>query len=448
MYIERAIDQALLDWKDRANRKPLLLRGARQIGKSTAIRHMGKQFDHYIEANFEKNSSLKSLFTSNLSVKDIAASIGTLYDTPIVAGKTLLFLDEIQSCPEAIHSLWFFKEDYPELHVVAAGSLLELALKNDTQTYGVGRIQSLYMYPLSFDEFLKATGHPLWMNEKQQATSQKPILETLHEQIVNSFRTFLMTGGMPASVVAWLNTNDYLVCQEEIENIADSYYEDFKKYAKKISPELLTAVMQSAVLQIGGKFVYSHVEGGYSISEVKKALGFLCDAGILYQVQHTAANGLPLGVEINKKFTKYILLDSALLLCLLNMNIGGTHQITKDILTATAADLVNKGSLTEMVAGLELIKYASPKRNYPLFYWENLAKGATAEVDYILSRDMQIVPLEVKAGTSGKMKSMRYFMEKKKLSYAIRSSLENFARLENDGIDIIPLYALSNLFKE
>lgn len=448
MYIERAIDQALLDWKDRANRKPLLLRGASQIGKSTAIRHMGKQFDHYIEANFEKNSSLKSLFTSNLSVKDIAASIGTLYDTPIVAGKTLLFLDEIQSCPEAIHSLWFFKEDYPELHVVAAGSLLELALKNDTQTYGVGRIQSLYMYPLSFDEFLKATGHPLWMNEKQQATSQKPILETLHEQIVNSFRTFLMTGGMPASVVAWLNTNDYLVCQEEIENIADSYYEDFKKYAKKISPELLTAVMQSAVLQIGGKFVYSHVEGGYSISEVKKALGFLCDAGILYQVQHTAANGLPLGVEINKKFTKYILLDSALLLCLLNMNIGGTHQITADILTATAADLVNKGSLTEMVAGLELIKYASPKRKYPLFYWENLAKGATAEVDYILSRDMQIVPLEVKAGTSGKMKSMRYFMEKKKLSYAIRSSLENFARLENDGIDIIPLYALSNLFKE
>lgn len=446
MYIERAIDQALLEWKDRANRKPLLLRGARQIGKSTAIRHLGEQFDNYIEANFEKNSSLKSLFTSNLSVKDIAAAIGTLYNTPIVEGKTLLFLDEIQSCPEAIHCLWFFKEDYPELHVVAAGSLLELALKDDTQTYGVGRIQSLYMYPLSFDEFLVATGHSMWVNSKQQACSQKPVLDTLHEQLVNSFRTFLMTGGMPASVVAWLNANDYLACQEEIENIADSYYEDFKKYAKKISPELLTAVLQSAVLQIGGKFVYSHVEGGYSINEVKKALGFLCDAGILYPVQHTAANGLPLGVEINKKFTKYILLDSGLLLCLLNMNAGGTHQITEAILTTTAAELVNKGSLTEMVAGLELIKYASPKRKYPLFYWENLAKGTTAEVDYILSRDMQIVPLEVKAGTSRKMKSLRYFMEKKQLHYAIRSSLENFARLENDGIDIVPLYALSNLF--
>ena len=117
MYINRAIDRALLEWKDKSNRKPLLLRGARQIGKSTAVRQLGKQIDYYIEANFEKNSSLKSLFTSNLAVKDIAAGIGNLYNTPIVPGKTLLFLDEIQSCPEAIHSLWFFKEDFPELHV-------------------------------------------------------------------------------------------------------------------------------------------------------------------------------------------------------------------------------------------------------------------------------------------------------------------------------------------
>ena len=448
MYINRAIDRALLEWKEKSNRKPLLLRGARQIGKSTAVRQLGKQFDYYIEANFEKNSSLKSLFTSNLAVKDIAAGIGNLYSTPIVPGKTLLFLDEIQSCPEAIHSLWFFKEDFPELHVVAAGSLLELALKEDTQTYGVGRIQSLYMYPLSFDEFLVATGHSMWVSAKQIANANQPVQEALHEQLTNSFRTFLMTGGMPASVVAWLETNDYLASQEEIENIADSYYEDFKKYAKKISPDLLTAVLQSAVLQIGSKFVYSHVEGGYSIYDIKKALGFLCDAGILSQVQHTAANGLPLGVEINKKFTKYILLDSGLLLCLLNMNMGSRQQITEDILTATATDLINKGSLTEMVAGLEQIKYASPKRKYPLYYWENLAKGTTAEVDYILSRDMQIVPLEVKAGTSGKMKSLRFFMEKKKITHAIRCSLENFSRLENDGIDIIPLYALSNLFRD
>ena len=361
-YIERTIDASLLEWKNKPNRKPLLLRGARQIGKSTAIRHIGEQFEYYIEANFEKNPSLKTLFNSNLSIRDIAAGIGNLYNQPIVPGQTLLFLDEIQACPEAIHSLWFFKEDFPELHVIAAGSLLELALKEDSQTYGVGRIKSLFMHPLSFDEFLTATGHSMWLEAKRNATPQKPLLPILHEQLSNSFRTFLMTGGMPASVVAWIDHNDYLACQDEIEDIADSYYEDFKKYAKRISPDLLKAVLQSAVLQSGKKFIYSHVEGEYSTAEVKRALGFLCDAGILIPVKHTAANGLPLGVEVNEKFTKYLVLDSGLLLCLLNMDTQGAHQITQDILTATAADLVNKGSVTEMVAGLEIIKYSSSKR--------------------------------------------------------------------------------------
>ncbi len=444
-YIERTIDASLLEWKNKSQRKPLLLRGARQIGKSTAIRHLGEQFDYYIEANFEKNPSLKTLFSSNLSVRDIAAGIGNLYNQPIVPGQTLLFLDEIQACPEAIHSLWFFKEDFPELHVLAAGSLLELALKEESQTYGVGRIKSLFMYPLSFDEFLIATDHSMWLDAKRKATPQAPLLPILHEQLSNSFRTFLMTGGMPASVVAWIEHNDYLACQDEIEDIADSYYEDFKKYAKRISPDLLKAVLQSAVLQSGKKFVYSHVEGGYSTAEVKKALGFLSDAGILIPVKHTAANGLPLGAEVNEKFTKYLLLDSGLLLCLLDMDTQGAHQVTQEILTATASDLVNKGTITEMVAGLEIVKYSSPKRKAELYYWENLANGATAEVDYILSRNMTVLPLEVKSGTSGKMKSLRLFMQKKHLTHAIRSSMENFSQLENDGIDILPLYALSNL---
>lgn len=445
MYIPRIIDQALLDWKNKPIHKPLLLRGARQVGKSTAVRHLGEHFEFFIEANFEKNSSLKTLFTSNLSIQDIVAGIGTLYRSPIVAGKTLLFLDEIQVCPEALHSLWFFKEDLPELHVIAAGSLLELTLKDNTHTYGVGRIQSLFMYPLSFDEFLTATGRELWIETKKQALPDKPLMSALHEQLCNSFRTFLLVGGMPASVASWITNNDYLTCWDEITDIADSYYEDFKKYASKISPDLLKAVLQSAVLQIGKKFVYSHVEGGYSITEVKVALEFLCDAGILHKVQHTAANGLPLGAEINKKFAKYVLLDSGLLLCLLNMDTSGTNSLTADILTSTASDLVNKGSLTEMVAGLELIKYASSKQKAPLYYWENLSNGTTAEVDYIVTRTLQIIPIEVKSGTSGKMKSLRIFMEKKNLHYAIRCSLENFAHLEDANIDIIPLYALSNI---
>jgi predicted AAA+ superfamily ATPase len=446
MYIKRHIDNYLLDWKNTSDRKPLLLRGARQVGKTTAIKHLGEQFEYFIEANFEKQKDLKSLFELGLPIKEVANRIGIIYDTPVVPGKTLLFLDEIQVCPEAIHSLWLFKEDYPELHVVAAGSLLEFALKG-LHSYGVGRIRSLFMYPFSFDEFLEAQGKVSWLEKKRDATCEKPLFDELHNQLVEQFRSYLMVGGMPASVVTWIKHGDYVLCQEELSDIAQSYFDDFSKYSTKIAPRILRLTFQSVIQQIGKKFVYSHVEGNYRTEQIKEALDLLCDAGLVYRVQYTAANGLPLGAEINLKFNKYIVLDTGLLLTLLNNSAGSNILASADVVSATAADLVNKGSLTEMVAGCELIKYARSNIKQELYYWENLSKNASSEVDYILSRDMKIVPLEVKAGTSGKMKSLRHFMEKKQLSYAIRSSLENFARLENNGIDIIPLYALSNLFR-
>ena len=445
MYIKRHIDNYLLDWKNATNRKPLLLRGARQVGKTTAIKHLGEQFEYFIEANFEKQKDLKSLFEIGLPIKELANRIGIICDTPVVPGKTLLFLDEIQVCPEAIHSLWLFNEDYPELHVVAAGSLLEFALKG-LHSYGVGRIRSLFMYPLSFDEFLEAQGKISWLEKKHEATFDKPLFDELHNQLVEQFRSYLMVGGMPASVVAWKNNGDYMLCQEELSDIAQSYFDDFSKYSTKIAPRILRLTFQSVIQQIGKKFIYSHVEGNYRTEQIKEALDLLCDAGLVYRVQHTAANGLPLGAEVNLKFNKYIVLDTGLLLTLLNNSAGSTTQLSTNVISATASDLVNKGSLTELVAGCELIKYARHNIKQELYYWENLSKNASSEVDYILSRDMQIIPLEVKAGTSGKMKSLRYFMHKKQLSYAIRCSLENFARLEDDGIDIIPLYALSNLF--
>lgn len=444
MYFERKIDQYLLEWQASPNRKPLLLRGARQVGKSTAIRHFGEQFDYYVEANFEKKASLHRIFEFDLPVKEIASRICALYETECIPGKTLLFLDEIQACPKAIHSLWFFKEDYPDLHVIAAGSLLELALR-DMPTYGVGRIQSLFMYPMSFDEFLNATGHKVWIDVKKVASPMHPLPAEIYERMVELYRSFLMIGGMPASVVSWKRSGNYFQCQEEQEDIILSYYDDFKKYTKKIDPKLLKYTMQSVILQAGKKFVYSHVEGGYSIDDVKKALEFLCEAGIIHLVQHTAANGLPLGAEVNRKFRKYIFLDSGLMLRILDMDLNGAKELTEHILTATASELVNKGALTEMVAGWELIKNASARQKNDLFYWENIDNGATSEVDYIIVRNRKIVPIEVKSGTSGKMKSLRLFMKKKNIDYALRCSLENFAQLESDHIDIVPLFAMSSI---
>ena len=454
MYIERYIDTLLLEWKHSSSLKPLLLRGARQVGKSWAVEHLGKSFDYFIEVNFEKRPEIKEVFEKVHDVHELANSLGMLYNKPVEAGKTLLFLDEIQASRDAIKSLWSFKEDFPDLHVIAAGSLLEFTLK-ELPSFGVGRIRSLFVYPFSFDEFLMAEGKSTWVKAKQEASAEKPLLTALHQDLVQHYRTFLMVGGMPASVAAWVNSHDYRKCQTELDDIQLAYYDDFAKYARKVDPVLLRNTLQSVILQIGNKFTYSKVEGGYRAEEVKKALGLLCDAGIIKRVSHTAANGLPLGAGVNEKFRKYIYLDSGLLLRILDMDLGSARQLTDLILAGSAEDLVNKGGLAEMVLGWEMVKYNNPRSQHDLYYWENTAEGTRSEVDYIMARDLKVLPIECKAGVSGKMKSLHLFMRQKHLTDAIRCSLENFALLENRDrqdsdvlrrIQIISLYAVSGLF--
>lgn len=456
MYIERPIDALLLEWKNSAVRKPLLLRGARQVGKSWAVEHLGETFDYFIEVNFEKRPEMLDVFQKIHDVHELAATLGMYYNTPVIPDRTLLFLDEIQKSADAIQSLWSFKEDYKELHVVAAGSLLEFALQ-ELPSFGVGRIRSLFVYPFSFDEFLVAEGKADWVKAKQEANTEKPLLTPLYNDLVQHFRTFLMVGGMPASVATWVTTHDYSQCQAELDDIQLTYYDDFPKYAKKVDPTLLRNTLQSVVMQIGDKFTYSEVDGGYRADDVKKALKLLCDAGIIKRVSFTSGNGLPLGAEVNDKFRKYIYLDSGLLLRILDLDFGGARQLTERIIAGTSEDLVNKGGLAEMVLGWELVKYNNPRMQHDLFYWENTAEGTRSEVDYIIARDLKVLPIECKAGTSGKMKSMYEFMHQKHLAEAIRCSLENFSELERIDkkdqdavrhVQIVPLFAISNLFGE
>lgn len=455
MYLQRSIDSQLLDWKNSIERKPLLLRGARQVGKSSAVRHLALSFQHFIEINFEKQPELRDLFASVRDVHELTHRLAIIYKTPVVPGQTLIFLDEIQASPDAIKSLWFFKEDFPDLHVIAAGSLLEFALK-DLSSFGVGRVRSFFMYPFSFDEFLVAQDLSSWVDEKRNADGEHPLFDLLHNNLVQQFRTFLIVGGMPASVARWVSTHDYQLCQEEQDDIQTSYYDDFAKYAKKIDPMLLRNTLHSVISQMGNKFVYNKVDGGFKSNEVKLALSMLCDAGIIKRVSHTAANGLPLGAQVNDKFRKYIFLDSGLLLRVLDMNFGGAQQITEMVLAGAASELVNKGSLAEMFLGLEMVKYANARTTHELYYWENLSKGTSSEVDYVFAKNMQVVPIECKAGVIGKMKSLRLFMRQKHLREAYRCSLENFSnftfidKLEGDQevtrhINIVPLYAISNL---
>lgn len=453
MYYKRIIDSYLSEWASRKMHKPILLRGARQVGKSTAVRHLGEQFKYYVEINLEKQSGYKTLFRKDLQVKRIVPQMAAMCGIPIVPGKTLLFIDEIQDCQEAIMALRFFKEDMPDLHVIAAGSLLEFVL-DDITTFGVGRIHSMYMFPMTFDEFLCANGEDLLMEARNQASAISPLPESLHDKLVQLVRTFMLVGGMPESVAKWVETNDYLQCQEIQDDILTGYEADFPKYKKKVDPQLLSATMKSAAVQAGKKYVYSRVQGDYKTAEVKKALEMLIKAGILIPVTHTNANGLPLGDGRDDGTRKILLLDTGLMLRLLNMSLGDITAITTQILTASAADLVNKGPVAEMLAGLELLHYLSPNLHHELFYWMRQAKNATAEVDYVLPHDMQVLPFEVKAGVQGGMKSMWDFMRDKELTQGVRCSLENFGHFDYVDskagntvrhVTIIPLYAVSRL---
>ena len=453
MYYKRIIDKYLSEWAARPAHKPILLRGARQVGKSTAVRHLGEQFKYYVEINLEKQPDYKMLFSRDLQVNRIVSQMAALCGIPIIPKETLLFLNEIQDCKEAIMALRFFKEDLPDLHVIAAGSLLEFVL-DDIPTFGVGRIHSMYMFPMTFDEFLMANGESVLLEARNQATSTSPLPEPLHYKLVQLLRTFILVGGMPESVVKWVETNDYLQCQEIQDDILTGYEADFPKYKKKIDPQLLSATMKSAAIQATHKFVYARVPGEYKTSEVKKALEMLTKAGILIPVTHSDANGLPLGEERDDSIRKLLLLDTGLMLRLLNMSLGDITAVTTQILTSSASDMVNKGPMAEMLAGLELLHYLSPNLHHELFYWVRQAKNSTAEVDYVLPHDMQVLPFEVKAGVQGGMKSLCGFMRDKRLTQAVRCSLENFGRFDYIDakagnavrhITIIPLYAVSQL---
>lgn len=445
-YFRRHIDEQLQQWKEAPRRKPLLIRGTRQVGKSTAVRELGKLFRFFVEINLEKQPDLLQLFPANIDVKKTCEKLSGTLGIPIVPGDTLLFIDEIQVSKEAIMSLRYFKEDYPELHVIAAGSLLEFTLE-ELPSFGVGRIRSLYMYPFSFDEFLMAQGLDLTIDYKKQATSEEPLTEKAHKDIVDQLRTFYLVGGMPAAVTEWVETHSFIEVAHTHTDIIQTYEDDFNKYKKRVSPNLLRQVLRSVALQAGNKFVYAQAVRDVHSSVVRDALHLLTLAGLIVPVTHTNGTGVPLGAEENSNYTKYLFFDLGVMLTMLDIPAA-------DILLASDVDLVNKGGTSEVFAGLEMIKYRDCLQKPEMHYWENTAKGSNAEVDYLRVRSGQVLPVEVKANTQGSMQSLWVFMRMRKLHDAIRTSLENFGQFNYDDpkdnferrhVDIIPLYALSNL---
>jgi predicted AAA+ superfamily ATPase len=256
MYLKRKIDNDLSKWSKEEDHKPLLLRGARQVGKSSSVRKLAEKFDYFLEVNFEKNSKVHSYFEGDLDVKEICDQIATQYKIPIIPHKTLLFFDEIQACPRAISALRFYYEDYPELHVIAAGSLLEFALE-ELPSFGVGRIVSMFMYPFSFQEFMWACDYELMWEKVCQSSTKNPLFSVFHETCVELLKKFLVLGGMPAVVSNYVQKQDTLEAQDVLSQLRISLKSDFSKYKQRVPELRISTVFESVIKQSGGKFNYA-----------------------------------------------------------------------------------------------------------------------------------------------------------------------------------------------
>jgi predicted AAA+ superfamily ATPase len=414
-----------------------MFRGARQVGKTSAVRNLGKQFKYFVEINFENkdHAIANKVFNQHSDPQIICSELALIFGKPIVARETLLFLDEIQNCTDAIAALRYFYEQIPELHVIAAGSLIEFALE-EIPSFGVGRIDSMYMYPFSFHEFLCATGHEIWANLFLEASPEKPLSEPIHEKIVEQLKNFLIIGGMPEVVAEFVETHDFLRCQKILNNLLVSFRNDFAKYRKRIPATRINEVFTSIAQQAEGKFVYEHVSQNLNNDQVKKSVELLLMAGLCYQVTHSAADGLPLGARTNPKYRRIIPFDTGIYQRILNLNIS-------DILLSNDFDTINKGAVAEIFVGCELKKNTEYYSDDELYCWVRDKKNANAQIDFLVQYGETILPLEVKSGKQGKMQSMWVFLKEKNLNHGIRTSLENFSMYEN--IDVYPLYAIGNL---
>lgn len=429
--MERTIDYFLIEWKNREGRKPLLLRGARQVGKTHAVRVLGANFSHFLEINLEENKAARSIIEKDFDIDRILLQLSELLQEKIVPGSTLLFFDEIQNVPQAITALRYFYERVPTLHVIAAGSLLDFALEQ--VGLPVGRVSTLYMYPLSFLEFLIALGHKTWAKSIIDYTPTSPIQDPLHEKLLDTVGIYLALGGMPGAINEWLKTKQSRDVKRVHSELLFAYEQDFGKYAKRHQVKYLDLLFIRSIEQLSRKFMYARV-GEYKKRELEPSLVLLEKAGLIYKVIHSSGQGIPLGAQADLDDFKIIFLDVGLSQALLKLDI--TTWFINPLMT-----FVNKGEIVEAFIGQEILAYSDPINKETLFYWSRETRGSEAEVDYLIQIGEQVVPVEVKSGTSKRIKSMQIFLETHlKSSYGIRF----WAQLGSlDGkIYSYPLYAV------
>lgn len=428
---------SLINWKNKKNRKPLMVLGVRQCGKTYLIKEFGKQeFEDMAYCNFDGNKGLQSIFDYDFDINRILEELGSIVlGKKIVPGKTLLVLDEIQDCPRAIQALKYFCENLPELHVIAAGSLLGIALRGEGTSFPVGKVERLEMFPMSFEEFVIADGGEKYINGINKIPFEREISELYTVPMQKYLQNYYIVGGMPEAVQKWIDTHDYAEVEQIQDQILRDYADDFGKHTSPetaIKIKLIWDAIPSQISKDNNKFVFSHVKQGARAKDLEDALEWLVSAGLVYKLNLVSTPQLPLESMKDNTYFKVYMADVGLLRRKSNVNY-------RTILNGDASYIQFKGAFTEnyVLSQLKCLKV-------PAYFWRT---QADAEVDFISDWEGVLFPIEVKSADNTKAKSLQLFCKRFSPKIAFRTSLKNVG----DNIKAsthewcLPLYILFRL---
>lgn len=446
--LERNELRHLKEWAGRDVRKPLVVRGARQVGKSTLVREFARASGmSLVDINLERDPELGEAFAGNDPAR-IVSTLSLMTGQPIATGESVLFLDEIQAVPKALAALRYFHEEMPGLHVVAAGSLLELALREREFSMPVGRVEFLHLGPMDFEDFLVAVGRPQLAEYLRSFSLDEDVPDALHRQYLDLLRQYWVVGGLPEAVSAYVSTpgvqpGDFASVARVQQNVLAAYRDDFSKYSHGRLRDRVQLVFDRLPGMVGRKFKFAGVSRDHRAAELADALAHLCMARVAWRVRRTAANGLPLDAEVNERYFKCLTMDVGMMCAALRLSVIDLgHE---------PLELVNNGAVAEQYVGQHLLMGGPPYETPALHYWAREARNATAEVDYVLGIGRRVVPVEVKAGKTGSLRSLHRFVAEKSSDLAIRFNADTPSLLRDtrrlaDGSEIdyrllsLPLY--------
>jgi uncharacterized protein len=447
--MKRDAEQFLEEWIGLKRRKPLIIRGARQVGKSTLVRNFARNKGFEL---FEVNLELfpKMVAFDSMDIDHILRDLEVLIQQKI-SSNTLIFLDEIQKHPIAITALRYFYEKKPEIPVIAAGSLLEIVLEDMEYSMPVGRVEYFYLGPMTFFEFLKALKEDTLV-EVCNSDGGIGLSQDIFNRLIERYREFLFIGGMPEAVLTYSESKSGLAVERIHRSIIETYIEDFSKYKKRVNTEHLEMVFTYISTHIGQKIKYSNISKEDQSRELKKAFHLLIKARVVLPVYHSSCSGIPLKASIDTNIVKPYFLDVGLM----NYQNGLSWN---DFLSLKPQELFNIGAASEQFAAQHLMYGSGQEKKPELYYWLREKKSTNAEVDFVITAAGQIWPIEIKSGKSGTLKSLHQFLYRKKLGKAVRfnigkpsivtvdTSVKNGAMIDNVAFELLsfPIFLIEKL---